>query len=139
MRELSGAAPIASESDLLSSRRAVRVIATDLGFRLTDVTRIVTAASELARNILRHGGGEGTMQWQVLDAPRRGLELCFEDRGPGIGDVDKALQEGFTTSPEASLGMGLPGTKRLMDEMEIASSAHGTKITVRKWLSGFRP
>lgn len=131
-QEQAGDVPIHSESDIVAARKAVRLSAMALGFGLTDVTRIVTAASELARNIFRFAGSGG-LRWRRLDAGGRvGIELTFEDRGPGIPDIAQAMQEGYTSG--GGLGMGLPGTKRLMDEMEIQSAVgQGTTVTVRKW------
>ncbi len=126
---------IREENDIVTARNVVRQAATALGFRLTDVTRIVTAASELARNAFRHAGG-GTMRWRRLDgADSIGIELRFEDKGPGIPDINQALQEGYTTV--GGLGLGLPGSKRLMDQMEIRSEVgSGTVVTVTKWRRG---
>ncbi|MFH0793574.1 MAG: anti-sigma regulatory factor, partial [bacterium] len=108
---------IDSESSLVSARRTVRDNAASLGFGITDITRIVTAASELARNVVVYAKS-GTMSWQSIETDNSvGLELVFEDHGPGIADLNRAMEEGFSTSK--GLGMGLPGTKRLMDEMEI--------------------
>ncbi len=123
---------IASESDIVAARRAARDVATRMGFGITDVTRIITAAAELARNVYRYAGS-GTMRWQQLDAAGKvGLELVFEDHGPGIADIEEVMQEGYSTSK--GLGMGLPGSKRLMDEMEIHSKpGEGTVVIVRKW------
>lgn len=122
----------ASEGDIVTMRKMVREVATRMGFGITDVTRIITAATELARNAFRYAGS-GTMRWQQVDSGGKvGLELVFEDHGPGIADINEALREGFTTSK--GLGMGLPGSKRLMDEMEIHSTVgQGTVVTVRKW------
>lgn len=134
MNEISqGEFHVASESDIVTARRLVRNAATDLGFSLTDVTRIVTAASELTRNIYQYAGA-GVMRWQPLRRDARvGLELTFEDRGPGIPDVARAMQSGFTTGK--GLGLGLPGAKRLMDEMTVQSEVgKGTTVQVRKWL-----
>ena len=124
---------IESEGDIVLARRAVRAVATALGFSLTDVTRIVTAASELTRNIYQYAQ-RGLMRWRVLKSgDRLGLELVFADAGPGIADIAQALTPGYTTGK--GLGMGLPGAKRLMDEMDIESRAgQGTTIQVRKWL-----
>lgn len=124
---------IESEGDIVTARRLVRHAATELGFGITDVTRIVTAASELTRNIF-HFAGSGVMRWRPLTGESRvGLELIFEDHGPGIPDVAKALESGFSTGK--GLGLGLPGAKRLMDEMTIQSQVgQGTMIQVRKWL-----
>jgi serine/threonine-protein kinase RsbT len=124
---------IKSENDIVMARKVVRETATAIGFGLTDVTRIVTAASELTRNIY-HYAKSGVMRWDVLNRENdTGLELTFEDRGQGIPDVAKALEMGFTTG--GGLGMGLPGAKRLMDEMTIESTVgKGTTVVVRKWL-----
>ena len=123
---------IRSESDIVATRRTVREVAKALGFGITDVTRIVTATSELARNVVLYAGS-GVMRWrEVARSGSVGVELILEDNGPGITDIEQAMQEGFTTS--GGLGLGLPGTKRLMDEFEIASEVgRGTRITVRKW------
>ena len=120
------------EPDIVEARRAVREAATKVGFGVTDITRIVTAASELARNIYRYAG-RGVMYWQTLDGDHRsGLELRFQDHGPGIPNIEDAMSEGYSTG--GGLGMGLPGAKRLMDEMEIQSGVgQGTTVIVRKW------
>jgi serine/threonine-protein kinase RsbT len=124
---------ITSENDIVMARKVVRDAATALGFGLTDVTRIVTAASELTRNIY-HYAKSGVMRWRVLNrGTDTGLELTFEDQGPGIPDVEKAMEPGFSTGK--GLGMGLPGSKRLMDEMTIESTVgKGTTVIVSKWL-----
>ena len=124
---------IGSESDIVTARKVVRNAATALGFGITDVTRIVTAASELTRNIY-HYAGSGVMRWRPLNRNARlGLELVFEDSGPGIPDVAKAMEAGFSTGK--GLGLGLPGAKRLMDEMAVQSQVgKGTTVEVRKWL-----
>ncbi len=129
----SGEVRISSENDIVAARLMTRDAATSLGFGVTDVTRVVTAASELARNVFHHAG-EGAMVWRTIEADRRsGIELVFSDQGPGIANVEQAMEVGF--SEQGSLGMGLPGTKRLMDEMEIQSTVGaGTTVTVRKWL-----
>jgi serine/threonine-protein kinase RsbT len=110
----------------------VRDVAGTLGFGLTDVTRVVTAASELARNVF-HYAGVGVMRWRTLDSEgSAGIELVFVDHGPGIPNVAQALQEGYSSSK--GMGMGLPGAKRLMDDFAIESQVgHGTTVTVRKW------
>jgi serine/threonine-protein kinase RsbT len=130
---LEGELPIGSEADIVMARRAVREVAAGLGFGIIDVTRIVTAASELTRNIY-HYAGSGLVRWRPLDeAGRTGLELTFADHGPGIPDLEKAMEPGFSTG--RGLGMGLPGAKRLMDEMTIESQVgRGTTVQVRKWL-----
>lgn len=124
---------ITSENDIVRARKVVRDASTTLGFGLTDVTRIVTAASELTRNIY-HYAKSGVMRWRLLNQDGRvGLELIFEDNGPGIPDVAKAMEMGYSTGK--GLGMGLPGSKRLMDEMTIESTVgKGTTVVVRKWL-----
>jgi len=123
---------IRSDNDIVATRRTVRAVAQSLGFGITDVTRIVTATSELARNVVLYAGS-GVMRWRELGMNGRvGVELTLEDNGPGIADIEQVMQEGYTTS--GGLGLGLPGTKRLMDEFEITSeSGKGTRITVRKW------
>jgi serine/threonine-protein kinase RsbT len=123
---------ISTEGDIVAARRAVRALAVELGFGLTDVTRIVTAASELARNIFKYGGG-GVMRWRRMeDGGRPGIELQFIDHGPGIADIHLAMQEGYSTG--RGLGLGLPAAKRLVDEMDIRSAVGaGTQITLKKW------
>jgi serine/threonine-protein kinase RsbT len=130
--EPQGAMPIRSEGDIVTTRRTVRAVAQGLGFGLTDVTRIVTATSELARNVVLYAG-EGVIRWRELaKSGSVGVELTLEDSGPGIASIEQAMQEGYST--RGGLGLGLPGTKRLMDEFEIASEVgKGTRITVRKW------
>jgi serine/threonine-protein kinase RsbT len=130
--QVQGVVRIDDESHIVTVRKTIRDAATRLGFGITDVTRIVTAASELARNIF-HYAGIGVMRWRELEEDTRiGIELTFEDHGPGIANVEQAMQENYSTS--GGLGMGLPGSKRLMDEMEIQSQIGlGTTVTVRKW------
>jgi serine/threonine-protein kinase RsbT len=126
---------IDSETDIVAARRVIRDVVTGLRFGITDVTRIVTAASELARNTIVYAGS-GVMRWQVLDQRGAvGIELVFEDHGPGIENVAQAMQKGYSTGK--GLGMGLPGTQRLMDELEIESVVgRGTTILTRKWRRG---
>ena len=128
-----GRVVIDSESDIVNVRKAVRDATTAMGFGVTDVTRIVTAASELARNIYRHAGS-GVMGWRRFDGQGSPcIELSFEDKGPGIADITQAMAVGYTTG--GGLGMGLPGAKRLMDEIEVKSEVGGgTTVMVRKWL-----
>jgi serine/threonine-protein kinase RsbT len=123
---------IRSDADVVAARQAVRARAVELRFSLVDQTKIVTAASELARNTLVYGGG-GSMRIETVDRPPRiGLRMVFEDSGPGIADVQQALRDGFTTG--GGLGLGLGGSRRLLDEMEIESAAgQGTRITGTKW------
>jgi serine/threonine-protein kinase RsbT len=123
---------IHSGEQVVEVRQVVRSRAADLGFSLVDQTRIVTAASELARNTLHHGGG-GTMKLEVLsNGNRRGLRLTFEDQGPGIPDLELALKDGYSTT--GGLGLGLGGSRRLVNEFSISSSpSEGTRVTVTKW------
>jgi serine/threonine-protein kinase RsbT len=124
--------PVRSDGDVVLARQAVRKWAQELGFSLVDQTKVVTAASELARNTLLHGRG-GTMHMEVVnEGVRRGLRLRFEDQGPGIPDIELALKEGYTTG--SGLGLGLPGSKRLVNEFDITSRVgEGTCVTVTKW------
>lgn len=123
---------IQSSQDVVLVRQAVRQFAVKLGFSLVDQTKIVTAASELARNTLDYGGG-GTVKLEALqNGMRPGLRLVFEDSGPGIPDIELALKDGYTTG--GGLGMGLGGAKRLVNEFHIVSRAgEGTSITIIKW------
>ena len=124
--------PLRNEEDVVLARQAVRSWAVELGFSLVDQTKIVTAASELARNTVVYGGG-GAMRMQALeDGARRGLRLVFEDQGPGIPDIEQALRDGFTSG--GGLGLGLGGARRLVNEFQIESQpGQGTRITVVKW------
>lgn len=124
--------PVRSQADVVGVRQAVRSRAVELGFSLVDQTKIVTAASEIARNTVDYGGG-GTLRLELLnDGMRRGLRLTFEDRGPGIPDIQQALKDGFTTG--TGLGLGLGGSRRLVNEFEIASRpGEGTRITLIRW------
>ncbi len=124
---------IEAESDIVSVRKLARIAAQEMGFSVTDVTRVVTAASELARNIYKFASN-GIMSLAKEDpSGKKGVILVFEDNGPGILDVDQAMQPNYTTGD--GLGLGLPGTKRLMDEMDIKTEpGKGTKITIIKWL-----
>jgi serine/threonine-protein kinase RsbT len=121
-----------SDEDVVRARQVTRRWAVDLGFTLVDQTKIVTAASELARNTVIYGGG-GALRLEALnDGPRRGLRLVFEDQGPGIADVEQALRDGFTTG--SGLGLGLGGARRLMNEFAISSRpGQGTTITAVRW------
>lgn len=124
---------IGTENDIVMARKSVREAAVALGFGVTDVTRIVTAASELTRNIYVYAGS-GVMRWRsIVFENCIGLELTFADQGPGIADVERAMEPGYSTGK--GLGMGLPGAKRLMDEMELHSEpGQGTTVCIRKWL-----
>jgi serine/threonine-protein kinase RsbT len=124
---------IRSSEDVVRMRQWVRARAMGIGFNLVEQTKIVTAASELARNILEHGGGEGHVQLDlVTNNSRNGLRLTFEDKGPGIADIERALKNGFTSG--SGLGLGLGGSKRLVNEFEIASRpGEGTRIAITRW------
>lgn len=124
--------PVRSESEVVSVRQLVRAWCVELNFSLVDQTKLVTAASELARNTLIHGKG-GTVDIQILeDADRRGLRLTFEDKGPGIPDVELALKDGYTTGQ--GMGLGLGGSRRLVHEFEIASRpGEGTRVSITRW------
>jgi serine/threonine-protein kinase RsbT len=124
--------PVMTEPDIVSVRQAVRAWAQELGFSLVDQTKIVTAASELARNTLKHGGG-GELHAEVLnEGLRRGLKLIFSDQGPGIPDLTLAMRDGFTTG--SGLGLGLGGSKRLVNEFYLDSKlGEGTRVTIIRW------
>ncbi|HEV8074438.1 MAG TPA: anti-sigma regulatory factor [Candidatus Acidoferrum sp.] len=124
--------PINSERDIVVARQKGRAMATDLGFSLGDATLIATAISELARNVISYAR-EGMIAMNVVyDSRREGLLIVASDEGPGISDVSLALRDGFSTS--GSLGIGLPGVRRLMDDFDITSEpGHGTIVTVTKW------
>lgn len=124
--------PLRSPEDIVMVRQAVRKHAVKLGFGLVDQTKVVTASSELARNTLDYGGG-GTVQLEIVENDRKsGLRLVFEDRGPGIPDIDLALSDGYTTG--AGMGLGLGGAKRLSHEFEIWSKpGEGTRISILRW------
>lgn len=124
--------PLRAEDDVVRARQAVRSWAVEMGFSLIDQTKLVTAASELARNTVVYGGG-GTLRMEALeDGPRAGLRLVFADEGPGIPDVETALRDGYTTGN--GLGLGLGGARRLVSEFAIDSApGRGTRVTVVKW------
>ena len=123
---------INSDEDIILARQRGRALATEMGFVATDATLIATAISELARNIVSYAcRGEVTLKI-VNGSNRKGLSIIASDSGPGIRDLHQALRDGFSTS--GSLGMGLPGVRRLMDEFEIVSEpGRGTTVTVKKW------
>ena len=123
---------IESEPDVVKVRQIVRAWTVELKFGIVDQTRMVTAASELARNTLGHGkGGEVRME-MLQDGARRGLRLVFEDKGPGIADLTQAMTDGFTTA--GGMGLGLGGTRRLVHEFEIQSTPElGTRVTICRW------
>jgi serine/threonine-protein kinase RsbT len=123
---------IRTSADVVQVRQAVRAIATHLGFSLIDQTKIVTAASELARNTLEHGGGGSARLEAVTVGLKQGIRLTFDDNGPGIPDVKLALTDGYSTG--SGMGLGLSGSKRLVNEFDIQTSVgEGTKVTVTKW------
>jgi serine/threonine-protein kinase RsbT len=124
--------PLRTSSDIVVARQKVRQWALELRFSLVDQTKLVTAASELARNTLDHGrGGDMTVE-MVNGAAKAGLKLTFIDKGPGIPDIEAALKDGFTTG--SGMGLGLGGSKRLVNEFYIESEAgKGTKVTVVRW------
>lgn len=124
--------PIRNGDDVVRVRQEVRARAVAAGFGLVDQTKIVTAASELARNTLDYGGG-GTVTIEVVEnAERRGVRLTFEDQGPGIPDVQRALTDGYTSG--GGLGLGLGGAKRLSNEFTIQSKpGEGTRIVIARW------
>jgi serine/threonine-protein kinase RsbT len=123
---------LTTESDIVQARQLVRKWAVAGGFSLVDQTKIVTAASELARNTIKYGGG-GTLQLEALkEGMRSGLRAAFEDKGPGIPDIERAIQDGYTTG--SGLGLGLGGAKRLSNEFEIVSKVgEGTRVTITRW------
>ncbi|MFI5251266.1 MAG: anti-sigma regulatory factor [Bacteroidota bacterium] len=124
--------PITSDGDIVIARQQGRTFATALGFSQGDLTLIATAISELARNIVDFAQNGEIIIRSVQKGTKKGIEIVASDRGPGIPDVLLALQDGY--SSRRSLGMGLPGTKRLMDEFEISSfPGNGTIVTIRKW------
>lgn len=124
---------IAAEADIVSARTTIREIVNDLGFGLTDTTRIVTAVSELARNIILYAD-TGTMAWETnRTGDNTYIEIVFEDNGPGIQNVERALEEGYSTSK--GMGHGLSGAQTLMDEFDVETSGEtGTTVTIRKYL-----
>jgi serine/threonine-protein kinase RsbT len=123
---------IAEPDDVVATRRLAREIARELGFDAFAAAAITTAASELARNVLVHGGGGRAILRRVLRGSQHGLHIVFHDDGPGIDDLDRALQGGFST--KRSLGLGLSGSRRLVDDFSIESQpGQGTHVEVTKW------
>ena len=127
-----GSVPLRSEEDIVASRQKVRALTQQLKFSLVDQTKMITAASELSRNTLVHGGG-GDMQWELLDdGLRRGLRLSFVDQGTGIPDVKLALTDGWTSG--GGMGLGLPGSRRLVHEFDIQTApGAGTRVSIVRW------
>ena len=127
-----GEMPVAIEQDIVLARQTVRKLAQEVTFSLVDQTKMVTAASELARNTVVYGGG-GLMRWEILrDGGKTGLRLVFRDEGPGIPDIKLALTDGWTSG--SGMGMGLSGAKRLVNEFELDSSpGKGTTVMIARW------
>jgi serine/threonine-protein kinase RsbT len=125
--------PIESEHDILTARQRGRELAAEAGFSGTELTLVATAISEIARNIVEYAGrGEITFTL-VRDGDNKGILVVAKDEGPGIADVAQAMQDGYSTN--RSLGLGLPGARRLMDEFELDSEAgRGTTVTMTKWM-----
>jgi serine/threonine-protein kinase RsbT len=124
--------PIDTDRDIVEARKRGRALADDAGFGLTDLAIIATAISELARNTLQYASGGQIVVRLAGDHDRRGIEIIAADDGPGIDDVPRALQDGYSTS--GSLGLGLPGVRRLMDEFQIESQpGEGSVVTAKKW------
>lgn len=122
---------ITSEGDVSEVRRRVRDLAERHGFDVFATAAITTATSELTRNVWTHGGGGHAVIEELEREGRRGLRICFEDTGPGIADVNRALAGGFST--RRSLGLGLSGSRRLVDEFDLRTSEGGTRVVVAKW------
>jgi len=126
--------PIRSSEDVVVVRQHVRRLAIEVGLSLVDQTKIVTAASEIARNTLIHGGGGWANVEVVEEAGRRGVRAIFEDHGPGIPDITRAMTDGYTTAN--GLGLGLGGAKRLSNDFDIRSTpGQGTRIMLLRWKS----
>ena len=124
--------PLRAQEDVVAVRQVVRKHAVALGFSLIDQTKFVTAASELGRNTIIHGGG-GIAKLDILEqGARRGIRIAFEDKGPGIRDIDRAMQDGYTSG--TGLGLGLGGAKRLTSEFTIESApGSGTRVVITQW------
>lgn len=124
--------PVASSADVVKTRQVVRQWATELKFSLVEQTKLVTATSELARNALEHGGGGTMLAEMVEDGTRKGIKLVFDDKGPGIADIELALRDGYTTG--GGMGLGLSGSKRLVSDFQIKSEpGRGTTVTIVRW------
>jgi serine/threonine-protein kinase RsbT len=130
--EKSATMPVKVAEDVVRVRQAVRVQAVDAGFSLVDQTKLVTAASEIARNTIEYGGGGDLLIETLRDGIRRGLRLTFSDKGPGISDVPRAMTDGYTSG--GGLGLGLSGAKRLSNEFDIQSTpGTGPRIMLGRW------
>jgi len=129
---LEGAMVLSTEHDIVMSRQTVRKLAQQIDFSLVDQTKMITAASELSRNAVVYGGG-GEMRWQVVsNGSKTGLRLAFEDKGPGIPDLALALTDGWTSGK--GLGVGLSGSRRLVNEFDIRTAVgEGTCVTITRW------
>jgi serine/threonine-protein kinase RsbT len=124
--------PLKSSNDVVIARQKVRQWAIELKFSLVDQTKLVTAASELARNALDHGKGGAMTIEELANGSKAGIRLVFEDQGPGIADIEQALTDGFTSG--SGMGLGLGGSKRLVNEFSIESKVgEGTKVTIARW------
>ncbi|MCQ2996101.1 anti-sigma regulatory factor [Pseudomonas syringae] len=128
----SGSQPVLIEQDVVLARQTARKLAQECGMRLIDLTKMVTAVSELARNTMVYGGG-GDMDWQILEENMRtGLRITFRDEGPGIPDLKLAMTDGWTSGN--GMGLGLTGAKRLVEEFELDTApGAGTRITITRW------
>jgi serine/threonine-protein kinase RsbT len=128
----SGSQAVRIEQDVVLARQTARKLAVEAGLRLVDQTKLVTAASELARNTVVYGRG-GDMDWEILeDERRKGLRLTFRDQGPGIADMKLAMTDGWTSG--SGLGLGLTGAKRLVDDFSVESApGEGTRVMICKW------
>lgn len=123
---------IRTPEDVVTVRQMVRQKAVEIGFNLVDQTKLVTAASELARNAIQYGGGGTVAVERLSDGSRRGLRVTFTDRGPGIDDIDQAMKDGYSTG--GGLGLGLGGAKRLSSDFSITSApGEGTRVTIVRW------
>jgi serine/threonine-protein kinase RsbT len=124
--------PVMSSADVVKVRQVVRQWTAELKFSLVEQTKLVTATSELARNALEHGGGGSMVAAVVEDGARRGIKLIFEDKGPGIANIELALKDGYSTG--SGMGLGLSGSKRLVSDFQIISEpGRGTTVTITRW------
>ena len=125
--------PIVNEVDIVEARRGGRALAAELGFGLSDQALIATAISELARNILQYARTGELIINVAHNGTRKGIDVVAVDQGPGIADPDRAMQDGYSTG--AGLGLGLPGTRRIMDEFQLETEiGRGTRVAVKKWV-----
>ncbi|MEO6038601.1 MAG: anti-sigma regulatory factor [Saprospiraceae bacterium] len=127
--------PIFKEPDVILFRNRLKEYATKIGMGLVNQTKLITAASELTRNMLKYAGGGNALIQVVNEGPQNGIRVIFEDEGPGIADIHQAMQDGFSTGK--SLGLGLPGAKRLVSDFDIESElGKGTVVKILKWKNG---